>query len=77
MLSFLRGDFLKKHKLLYKKIKDILDIYDLTITKISESTGISKQTISHRILNIKRRGIVDINLIEELEKITGEKIMDI
>ena len=49
MLSFLRGDFLKKHKLLYKKIKDILDIYDLTITKISESTGISKQTISHRI----------------------------
>lgn len=66
---------MKKQELLYKKIKDIQERHDLTIAKISKETGLSKQTISHRILNIKKRGIINIAFIEKIEELTGEEIL--
>lgn len=62
-------------KLLYEKIKEIQKRKKLTISKISEKTGLSKQTVSYRILNIKKNGNINLEFIRILENLSGEKIL--
>ncbi|MGL6131182.1 MAG: hypothetical protein ACRCZ9_06185 [Fusobacteriaceae bacterium] len=64
-----------KRRILYERIKDIQNRKNLTIVKISELTGISKQTISHRILRIKKSGTIDLDFIQKIEEISGEEII--
>ncbi|MGL6169148.1 MAG: hypothetical protein ACRC0Y_12770 [Fusobacteriaceae bacterium] len=64
-----------KRKILYERIKDIQIRKNLTIVKISKLTGISKQTISHRILRIKNSGTIDLDFIQKIEEISGEEII--
>ncbi|WP_047394310.1 winged helix-turn-helix transcriptional regulator [Cetobacterium sp. ZOR0034] len=66
---------MRKEEILYKKIKDIQQEKGLTVAKIAEKTGVSKQTVSHRILNIKKNGIVNLRFIQQIEELAGVDII--
>ncbi|MGL5710273.1 MAG: winged helix-turn-helix transcriptional regulator [Cetobacterium sp.] len=68
---------MEKRKVLYERIREIQKNQNLTVTKIAEMTGICKQTVSHRILRIKKTGTIDIEFIEKLEEISGQEIIKI
>lgn len=64
-------------KALYHKIVSCLKGKKITITEIAAKTNTTKQVVSHRILNIKRRGIVDLTFLKQIEDITGEKFLEV
>lgn len=63
--------------ILYNKIILCLKNKKISIVELSKKIDVKKQTISHRILNIKKRGIVDLFFLKQIEEITGEKFLDI
>ncbi|MGL6113525.1 MAG: winged helix-turn-helix transcriptional regulator [Cetobacterium sp.] len=68
---------MNKQDMLYKKIKEIQHEKGLTVAKISEKTGVSKQTVSHRILNIKKNGIVNLKFIQQIEELAEVELIKI
>lgn len=68
---------LNKQDMLYKKIKEIQHEKGLTVAKIAEKTGVSKQTVSHRILNIKKNGIVNLKFIQQIEELAEVELIKI
>ncbi|MGL5717359.1 winged helix-turn-helix transcriptional regulator [Cetobacterium sp.] len=66
---------MRKEEILYKKIKEIQQEKGLTVARIAEKTGVSKQTVSHRILNIKKNGIVNLRFIQQIEELAGVDII--
>ena len=47
-----------RHITLYNKIIICLKDKKISIVELSEKINVKKQTVSHRILNIKKRGIL-------------------
>ena len=68
---------MEEHIELYNKIILCLKYKKISLSELSKKTNIRKQTISHRILNIKKRGIVDLIFLKQIEEITGEKFLKI
>ncbi|MGL4863562.1 MAG: winged helix-turn-helix transcriptional regulator [Cetobacterium sp.] len=66
-----------KQEMLYKKIKEIQHEKGLTVAKIAEKIGVSKQTVSHRILNIKKNGIVNLKFIQQIEELAEVELIKI
>lgn len=66
-----------RHIALYNKIILCLKDKKISIVELSKKTNIKKQTISHRILNIKKRGIVDLTFLKQIEEITEEKFLEV
>lgn len=68
---------MNRHIALYNKIILCLKDKKISMVELSKKTNIKKQTISHRILNIKKRGIIDLIFLEQIEYITGEKFFEV
>lgn len=66
-----------RHIALYNKIILCLKDKKISMVELSKKTNIKKQTVSHRILNIKKRGIVDLTFLKQIEDITGEKFLEV
>lgn len=66
-----------RHIALYNKIILCLKDKKISMAELSKKTNIKKQTVSHRILNIKKRGIVDLTFLKEIEDIIGEKFLEV
>lgn len=66
-----------RHITLYNKIIICLKDKKISIVELSEKINVKKQTVSHRILNIKKRGIVDLIFLKQIEDITGEKFLEV
>lgn len=60
---------------IYNSIIIFMKNKNITVTEIAKKTGIKKQTVSYKILNIKKRGILDLNFLSKLEGIFGENII--
>lgn len=60
---------------IYNSIIIFMKNKNITVTEIAKKTGIKKQTVSYKILNIKKREILDLNFLSKLENIFGENII--
>ena len=68
---------MERHIALYNKIILCLKDKKITMVELSKKTNVKKQTISHRILNIKKRGIVDLIFLKQIEDVVGEKFLEV
>lgn len=68
---------MERHIVLYNKIILCLKDKKITMVELSKKTNVKKQTISHRILNIKKRGIVDLIFLKQIEDVVGEKFLEV